>query len=387
MSHRDSVDGAAAGARVSASSASHADRRVRGRGARALRRPVPPRGRAHAARPGDAQELPLRGRRRAADVDARGGDRGAGRADPRRRSAPSGCSARCPAASTPRSPRCSCTRRSATSSRASSSTTGCCGRTRPSRSSRRSAATSTSRSCTCERAGAVPRAARRRHRPRDEAQDRSARSSSASSRRRRAHSATSRFLVQGTLYSDVIESGGDDGVAATIKTHHNVGGLPGGHGDRARRAAARCSSRTRCAASARSSACRSGWSGASRSPAPASRSASSARSPRSGSTSCARPTRSCWRRSASAGLYRELWQCFAVLPAIRSVGVQGDERTYALPDRDPGRHLRGRHDRRLGAPPVRLLEAISTRIINEVPGVNRVVLDISSKPPATIEWE
>jgi GMP synthase (glutamine-hydrolysing) len=64
-----------------------------------------------------------------------------------------------------------------------------------------------------------------------------------------------------------------------------------------------------------------------------------------------------------AGLYRELWQSFAVLPAVRTVGVMGDERTYDL------------------------LERISSRLINEVPGVNRVAYDITSKPPGTIEWE
>ena len=92
-----------------------ADRRVRGARARAVRRAVPSRGRAHAARDERAEELPLRDRRRAARVDAGRGDRGAGRAHPRAGRHASACSARSRAASTPRSRRCSCTRRSATS--------------------------------------------------------------------------------------------------------------------------------------------------------------------------------------------------------------------------------------------------------------------------------
>jgi len=88
-----------------------------------------------------------------------------------------------------------------------------------------------------------------------------------------------------------------------------------------------------------------------------------------------------------AGLYRQLWQSFAVLAAIRSVGVMGDERTYAYPI-----ILRAvTSDDAMTADwarlPYDLLERISQRIINEVPGVNRVALDISSKPPSTIEWE
>jgi GMP synthase (glutamine-hydrolysing) len=88
-----------------------------------------------------------------------------------------------------------------------------------------------------------------------------------------------------------------------------------------------------------------------------------------------------------AGLEREIWQSFAVLPAIRSVGVMGDSRTYDYPiiiravtsdDAMTADWARLPHD---------VLETMASRIINEVDGINRVAYDITSKPPGTIEWE
>ena len=88
-----------------------------------------------------------------------------------------------------------------------------------------------------------------------------------------------------------------------------------------------------------------------------------------------------------SGFYRQVWQSFAVLPAIRSVGVMGDERTYAYPIVIRAVTSDDAMTADWARLPYDLLERISQRIINEVPGVNRVVLDISSKPPSTIEWE
>jgi GMP synthase (glutamine-hydrolysing) len=196
-----------------------------------------------------------------------------------------------------------------------------------------------------------------------------------------------KYLVQGTLYSDVIESGGGTG-AATIKSHHNVGGLPEDlqfelveplrtlFKDEVRQVGLELGLPERLV-----------W-----------------RQPFPGPGLAIRivggevnKDRLEILRDADfvlqdeirqAGLYRELWQSFCVLPGdLRTVGVQGDERTYgyvvvirAVTSDDAMTADWARL-------PYDLLERIASRMINEIPQVNRVTLDITSKPPGTIEWE
>jgi len=195
------------------------------------------------------------------------------------------------------------------------------------------------------------------------------------------------FLVQGTLYSDVIESGGaDDGVAALIKSHHNVGGLPEDmrmelveplrllFKDEVRRVGAELGLPERMV-----------WRQPFPGPGLAIRIIGDVTEERL--AILRRADAILLEEIRRADLYRELWQSFAVLPAIRSVGVQGDERTYAYPIVIRAVTSEDAMTADWARIPYDVLETISSRVINEIPGVNRVVYDVSSKPPATIEWE
>jgi GMP synthase (glutamine-hydrolysing) len=196
-----------------------------------------------------------------------------------------------------------------------------------------------------------------------------------------------RFLVQGTLYSDVIESGGgEDGVAAKIKSHHNVGGLPADmrmelveplrllFKDEVRRVGEELGLPERMV-----------WRQPFPGPGLAIRIIGEVTGERLAILRAADAILQ--EEIRRAGLYRDVWQSFAVLPAIRSVGVQGDGRTYAYPIVIRAVTSEDAMTADWARLPYDLLDVISSRIVNEVPGVNRVALDLSSKPPATIEWE
>ena len=192
------------------------------------------------------------------------------------------------------------------------------------------------------------------------------------------------FLVQGTLYPDVIESG--TGHAAKIKSHHNVGGLPEDIDfDLVEPLRSLFKDEVRVLGSELGLPDEIVW----RQPFPG---------PGLGVRIIGEVTREAVeilqkadlivrQEIKEAGLEREIWQAFAVLADVRSVGVMGDERTYARPVIIRAVTSEDAMTADWAKLPYELLETMSSRIINEVDGINRVVYDITSKPPGTIEWE
>jgi len=194
------------------------------------------------------------------------------------------------------------------------------------------------------------------------------------------------FLVQGTLYPDVVESGGGAG-AANIKSHHNVGGLPDDlkfklveplrllFKDEVRAVGRELGLPEEIVA-------RQPFPG----PGLAIRIVGEVTAAR---LDTLRRADSIAREElTSAGLDHQIWQCPVVLLAdVRSVGVQGDGRTYGHPIVLRPVSSEDAMTADWTRVPYEVLERISTRITNEVPEVNRVVLDVTSKPPGTIEWE
>ena len=194
------------------------------------------------------------------------------------------------------------------------------------------------------------------------------------------------WLVQGTLYPDVIESVSFKGPSATIKTHHNVGGLPSRmrfkliepvrelFKDEVRELGRELGLPDEII-----------WRQPFPGPGLAIRILGPVTQERLATVRGADAIVE--QEIRKAGYYRKIWQAFAVLLPVRTVGVMGDQRTYenvvavrAVSSVDGMTADWARL-------PDEMLASMSTRIINEVKGVNRVVFDISSKPPSTIEWE
>ncbi len=194
------------------------------------------------------------------------------------------------------------------------------------------------------------------------------------------------FLVQGTLYPDVIESVSHKGPSATIKSHHNVGGLPERMSlklveplrelfkDEVRELGAEL-------ALPRHVLWRQPF------PGPGLAVRILGEVTRAGCDVLRAADTIIEQEIRAAGLYESIWQSFGVLLPVRTVGVMGDERTYANVLALRAVHSRDGMTADWVPLPYDLLATISSRLVNEVKGINRVVYDISSKPPATIEWE
>ena len=201
-----------------------------------------------------------------------------------------------------------------------------------------------------------------------------------------AHQTEVAWLVQGTLYPDVIESSSVKGPSQTIKSHHNVGGLPANmklklieplrdlFKDEVRRIGRDLQMPEEILQ----------------------------RQPFPGPGLAVRilgevtPERVSLLQEAdeivvteikAAGLYQQIWQSFAVLLPVRSVGVAGDQRTYGYTAAIRAVHSEDGMTADWVPLPYEVLKKISDRITNEVHGITRVVYDITSKPPGTIEWE
>jgi GMP synthase (glutamine-hydrolysing) len=199
-------------------------------------------------------------------------------------------------------------------------------------------------------------------------------------------SAQATFLVQGTLYPDVVESGGGTG-AANIKSHHNVGGLPEDLGfhlveplrelfkDEVRQVGEQLGLPAEIV-----------WRQPFPGPGLGIRIVGEVTAERLSIVAAADAIAR--QELTRAGLDREIWQCPVVLLAdVRSVGVQGDGRSYGYPIVLRPVTSEDAMTADWARLPDQVLATISTRITNEVPEVNRVVLDVTSKPPGTIEWE
>ncbi|MCA1832087.1 MAG: glutamine-hydrolyzing GMP synthase [Actinobacteria bacterium] len=200
----------------------------------------------------------------------------------------------------------------------------------------------------------------------------------------RTELAGTRFLVQGTLYPDIIESGTRD--AAKIKSHHNVGGLPEDMAfDLVEPLRNLFKDEVRAIGEELGLAEEIVWRQPFPGPGLAIRIIGEVTGEKLEILRAADAI--VLEEIRRAGLLRELWQSFAILPDVRTVGVMGDERSYAHPvvlrcvtsdDAMTADWARLPYD---------VLERISSRVVGEVPGVNRLAYDVTSKPPATIEWE